>query len=196
MTETRPGQATQIEVLIDVEPGKKPVGTPIRHFKCTRCMIIYSQVFGPNDKVFRGDCPLCRQEIKTEQMRLALQNTASKVELLERQNRDLDSTVNLQRSFKDALDLIDIEDLVFLKTVLYQWRQDRSVTLKVIHTNQKPTGFIADYRHSDPEARQCTSIGGGAIAAYYEEALRTHGSAEAMKILLRAAQHLLPGAIA
>lgn len=194
MAATRPGQATQLEVLITQDVGKKPVGSPVRHFKCSRCIIIYSKAFGPNDTKFEAECPLCTQELKTEQMRLALQNTNSKVELLERQNADLDGAVNLQRSFKDAMDLLDSNDLVFLKTVMYQWRRDRAVQLKIIHSDGKPTGFIADYRHAEPEGHTCTSIGGGAIAAYYEEALRTVGSAQAMQILLRAAQHLLPGA--
>lgn len=195
MPETRPGQATQIEVIADVQVGRRPVGSAIRHFKCTRCIIVYSKTFGPNDKTFESECPLCRQELKTEQMRQSLQNTAAKVELLERQNNEMEGVVNLQKSFRDALDLIDDEDRAFIKTVLYQWRMDKSVTLKVTHNaERRANGFLADYRQSEPEARQCTSIGGMAIAAYYDEALRTVGSAQAMQILLRAAQHLLPGA--
>lgn len=195
MAATPPGQGSQIELILSAEPGKRPVGAPVRHFKCSRCQVIYAYVAGPNARTLDPRCPLCAQEIKTEQMRQSMQNALSKVDLLESQIGDLDGQVNIQRNFKDALDLLGEDDRLFLKTVLYQWRSDRSVTLKVMHsTAGKPTGFMADYRHADPEAHTCTSIGGSAVAAYYEEALRTVGSAQAMQILLRAAQHLLPGA--
>lgn len=195
MAATLPGQASQIELIMSAEPGKRPVGSPVRHFKCSRCLIIYSHVAGPNARKIDPSCPLCNMEIKTEQMRLAMQNSMSKVELLEKQLGTLDSQVNLQRSFKDAVDLLDEDDRLFLKTVLYIWRQDKSVVMKVTHDQSgRPVGLLADYRHGEPEAHTCSSIGGSAIAAYYEEALRTEGSAKAMQILLRAAQHLLPGA--
>ncbi|NUS01950.1 MAG: hypothetical protein HOV97_05235 [Nonomuraea sp.] len=195
MAGTPAGQASQIELILTAEPGKRPVGSPIRHFKCSRCMIIYSHVAGPNARKLEPSCPLCKQEITTEQMRLAMQNAIAKVELLEQQNRDLDGHVNIARNFKDATDLLDADDRLFLKTVLYQWRLDKSVVLKVTHSQEgRPNGFIAAYRHSEPEARTFTSIGGSAIAAYYEEATRTIGSAKAMQTLLSAAQHLLPGA--
>lgn len=191
----RPGQGSQLEVLMSVEIGKRPVGARIRHFKCSRCQIVYSHVTSDSARQIDPKCPLCVQEVKTEQMRLSLQNVTAKVELLERQNRDLDGQVNIQSSFRDALDLLDEEDRGFLKTVMYQWRQDKSVVLKVTHSTEgRATGFIADYRRADPWAHSCSSIGGSAIAAYYEEALRSVGSAQAMQLLLRAAQHLLPGA--
>lgn len=195
MAGTPAGQASQIELILQAEPGKRPVGSPVRHFKCARCQVIYSFVAPPRATRIDPACPLCIQEIKTEQMRLAMQNTNAKVELLERQVRDLDGQVNVQQNFKDALDLLGMDDRLFLKQVLYTWRQDKSVVMKVAHSTEgKPVGFVADYRHGEPEAHTCTSIGGSAVAAYYDEALRTVGSAQAMQLLLRAAQHLLPGA--
>ena len=195
MAQTPAGRASQIELLLQAEPGKRPMGSPVRHFKCSRCMIMYSYVAGPNARKIDPSCPLCTMEIKTEQMRLAMQNAIAKTEMLEKQNRELDGQVNISRNFKDALDLIGSDDRQFLKAVLYQWRIDKSVVLKVTHSQEgRPSGFIAEYRHRDPEGHTCSSIGGSAIAAYYEEALRTLGSAKAMQILLSAAQHLLPGA--
>jgi len=192
---TLPGQASQIELILTAEPGKRPVGSPVRHFKCSRCLVIYSHVAGPNARKLDPSCPKCAEEIKTEQMRLAMQNAMAKVEQMEAQIGMLDSQVNLQRSFKDAADLLDEDDRLFLKTVLYVWRQDKSVVMKVTHDQTgRAVGFLADYRHGEPAAHTCSSIGGSAIAAYYEEALRTEGSAKAMQILLRAVQHLLPGA--
>lgn len=196
MAGTPAGQASQIELIVTMETGKRPVGSPVRHFKCSRCQVIYTYVPGPRARTLDPRCPVCAAEIKTEQMRQSLANMISKVELLEKQVGDLDSQVNLARAFKDALELLDADDRLFLKAALYQWRQDRSVSLKVSHSaDGRPIGFIADYRHGEPDARTFTSIGGSAVAAYYEEALRTVGSAQAMQILLRAAQHLLPGAI-
>ena len=65
------------------------------------------------------------------------------------------------------------------------------VVVSNVTEDGRPIGFLAAYRHADPEARTCTSIGGAALAAYYEEANRAIGSAQAMQLLIRAAQHLL-----
>lgn len=195
MPATPAGQASQVEVILTADVGKRPVGARIRHFKCSRCNIFYSFVPPPTATRIDPSCPLCIQEVKAEQMRLAMQNSINRVETLEGQIRQLDSQVSFQRNFRDAVDLLDEDDRLFLKQVLYIWRRDKSVVMKVTHSEEgRPIGFLADYRHGEPEARTCSSIGGSAIAAYYDEALRALGSAQAMSILLRATQHLLPGA--
>lgn len=190
-----PRTGSQIEVIFQAEPGKRPVGTPIRQFKCSRCSIYYSQVFGPKATIFGGNCPLCKAEADRELMRTSMVNLTAKVELLEKQNGQLDGQVNIQRNFKDALEIIGDDDRTFLKSILYQWRANKSVTMKVTHnTDGRAVGLLADHRYGDPEAHTCTSIGGMAVVAYYEQAMREMGSAKAMQLLLRSAQHLLPGA--
>lgn len=100
---------------------------------------------------------------------------------------------------RDALDLINDDDRMFLKSVLYRWRKDKMIRLKVMHAEhegeRKAMGFIADTRVGEPEVYQCTSIGGLAVAALYEESLHVVGNADAMRTLLKAAQHLLPGGV-
>lgn len=180
-----PGTGTQI-------PVERSDGSPVQRFKCSRCVIFYESVEP------KPDCPLCKQEIKTAQALEALKNLTSKVELLEGQNREMDTRVNIESAIRSAADLLDENDRLFLKQVLYVFRQDRSVTLKVIHTTstdgaRRATGFIAEWRGRDAEGHACSSIGGAAIAAAFEESTRTVGSAKAMQVLLRACQHLLPG---
>jgi hypothetical protein len=179
---TPPGRGTQIEV-------ERRDGSPVRRWKCSRCVIQYDSVEA------KPRCPLCVQEIKTEQMREALKVATNKLEQMEKQLKDLDARQNLQSAFHAALDICNDKDLVFLKSVLYRWRADRSITMKTMGV-PKPRGFIAEPRRGEPESHVCSSIGGLAVAAYYQEALRTVGSAQAMAILLRAAQHLLPGEMA
>lgn len=184
MPATPAGRGTQIEL-------QRRDGSPVGRFKCSRCVIEYTSVEP------KPDCPLCAQELKTEQMRQALQNLTARCEILEKQNQEMDSRTNLQTAIRSATDLLNEEDRLFLKRVLYQWRSDRSVSLKIIHTgtgsSRRATGFIAEWRGAEAEGHGCTSIGGAAIAACYEEALHTVGSAAAMGVLLRSAQHLLPG---
>jgi len=184
---TPAGRGTQIQV-------ERTDGSPVKRYKCSRCAIFYDTV----ETV--AACPLCKMEIKADQALEALKNMRNQIDLLEKQNRELDSRVNIQSAFRAASDLLGTEDRVFLKQVLYTWRQDRSVSLKVIHTgeggNRKATGFIAEWRGRDPEGHACSSIGGAAIAAAFEEALHTLGSAQAMQVLVRALQHLLPGEMA
>lgn len=178
-----PGQGAQIEL------GGSSVFTK---YKCSRCAIQYEIKTGA-----KADCPLCTQEIKTEQMRQALKEATKKLEYLEGQLRRLESQNDLRAAIKNALDLIEAEDLMFLKAVLYRWRQDKSIDLKVTHHGKthKANGFIAVPRRGEPEGHTCSSIGGVAVAALYDEALRSVGTAEAMRTLLKAAQHLLPGGI-
>lgn len=180
--ERAPGQGAQIEIEATAHFTK---------FKCSRCAIQY--------EIKRGatvDCPLCAQEIKTEQMRRALKEATKKLELMEERLHRLESQNDLRSAIRKALDLVEAEDMAFLKGVLYRWRADKSINLKVTRgRTNKANGFIAMSRHGKPEGHTCSSIGGVAVAALYEEALRTVGTAEAMKMLLKAAQHLLPGGI-
>jgi hypothetical protein len=177
-----PGQGTQIEL------GGSSAFTK---YKCSRCAIQYEIKTGSSP-----DCPLCTQEIKTEQMRRSLKEATRKIELMEERIRQLESRDEIRSALREALELVEDEDLAFLKGVLYRWRHDKSIDLKVTKGRTgKANGFIAVPRHGKPEGRTCSSIGGVAVAALYEEALRTVGTAEAMKTLMKAAQHLLPGGI-
>lgn len=174
-------------------PAQMPVKVSVNQgpgldlFKCTSCNILYTT----------SPCPLCAEVKRSEQLRQALTNATSRLELLEEENRGLEASVSLKNAMRDAMDLLDADDRLFLKQVLYQWRHDRSVSLKVARTppGTAPHTLLADYRHTDAEGREFTSIGGRALVGFYYEAQREHGAVAAMKLLLGAGQHLLPGGL-
>lgn len=94
-----------------------------------------------------------------------------------------------------ALELTDSTDLTFLKDVIYRYREDKSsVNLKITHgagpkrgRRAPVNGFLALWRGGDePEPHVCTSVGGVALASYYDEATRATGSAAALATLNRA----------
>ena len=98
---TPPGRGTQIEV-------RRSDGSPVKRWKCSRCVIFYDSVEA------KPACPLCKQEIKTEQMRDALKVATNRLEQMEKQVKDLDARQNLQSAFHAAFDICNAGDLVFL----------------------------------------------------------------------------------
>lgn len=147
-------------------------------------------------------CPVCDAE---EQLRItqeAMQKIRNEVKLLHEQNKRLRAQTDVTEAIREALGIIGQEDLLWLKEVLYQWKIDRSVSLKVTHgkvapgrsSRKAPNGFIAMYRGRDPEGYLCKSVGGLAVAEYLEEGINTVGSAQAMILLVRAFAKELPGA--
>lgn len=169
-----------------------------RKYSCTRHYIDYDVPDG-----YRRQCPMCALELRLSSTQQELKESVNQLALLKEQNTRLQQQVDVVNAIRSALDVIDDNDLNFLKEVLYQWKIDRSISLKVTHGPKKrgkrqlppPNGFIAMPRGVDPWGHGCTSIGGMAIAGYYEEALNTVGSAKAMALMVRALSAYLPGAV-
>ena len=167
------------------------------------CSTHYVTYYMPNGE--RALCPACDAEKQTSDLREALKESQNRAERLHEENRKLRLQTDVVESIKDALDVTGHDDLMFLKEVLYRWKIDRSIALKVTHGTslgskkkkrdaQAPNGFIAMPRGGEPEGYACSSLGGLAIAEYFEEALNTVGSAQAMILLVRAMAKQLPGA--
>ena len=182
MARTAPGKGTQIEL----DDRRAP--HPMRWYRCSRCVIEYQSDRGT------PKCPLCAMELTRDQLREALQAATNNIERLEHDLTASAQQLNIQAAIRAATDLLNDTDRAFLKTVLYQFRMDRSVALRVTHdTEGTPIGFLAEWRSRDPEAITCSSIGGRALAGYFEEAQNSLGAAQAMQVMLRSCQHLLPG---
>lgn len=168
-------------------------------YSCTQCQISY---YEPGR---RPVCPLCDAYRQLDDMRKALRETQRRMEALYNVNERLKAQTDISYSIREATDLLDDHDLLFFKTVLYQWKLDRSVSLKITHSaplpipaerrikEPKPNGFLVMPRGEEPYAHACTSMGGLAIAEYYEEALHTVGAAAAISLLLKGFAKLLPG---
>jgi hypothetical protein len=135
-------------------------------------------------------------------LRKALKDAHNQLSILTEQNLQLKVQTDIVAAIREAALVLDDNDLAFLKTTLYEWRDQKSVTLKTTHGPRKkkrevppPNGFIAMPRSGDPYGHICTSVGGLAIAEYFDEATNTVGSANAMALLVRGLSAHLPGAM-
>lgn len=148
---------------------------------------------------FRAGCPACEAERETNQLRSAVQTLTNQIKSLTETNTRLKAQTDVVFAIREAADILDDDDLAFLKSVLYEWRDQKTAALKVTHggkgRRQSPNGFIAYFRKGDPMGHLCSSVGGLAIAEYLDEAINTVGPVEAMKLLVRGMHPYLPGAL-
>lgn len=164
-------------------------------YSCAVCKIAY---YVPAN-VKSNACPLCDAEELVATLREALRESNASLAHATDLINQLQAEVDIVRAIKEAIALLDKNDLMFFKTWLYQWKIDRSVAMKVIHGGKgrargRAKGFMVMPRGADPVAHHCTSFGGRAIAEYFDEAAGAHGSAQAMILLIRAFALHLPGA--
>jgi hypothetical protein len=166
---------------------------------CSKCSIIY---YTPNG--YTPFCPLCDAERRIRDLQAQILKAENAAEVARGETRRIQAHVDIVLAIREALDITSEEDLVWLKSVLYRWRDHKAaVQLKILHAaptgrnrNRKlvsppPNGLLADFKDGEPEAHLCTSIGGIAIAGYYGEAWRHSGQASAMESLYRALSPLL-----
>lgn len=169
---------------------------------CSNHHVTYYRAAGTADT-----CPVCRLEGGYEGLLAENQKLRNELSLAVGELRRLKPQVDLTTAIRSALEIIGDDDFRWLKAQMYQYRQDKSVTLKVTHgtpagAKKKPkrgeklpsNGFIAIPRQGDPEGYACTSLGGLAIAEYFDEACTVIGSAQAMGLMLKAMWKTLPGA--
>lgn len=181
-------------VRVDVA-GRSSVETA-RRVTCPSCHIEYwvAPKHAP-------DCPMCRLG---EQLRAVRDTNASmreRLERVEKENRLLRAALDEVTAIREALQLVGVEDLVFLKTVCYRYRNDRpSISLQSIHGQapdgggeRRVIGLLAKPRGQPSEPHICTSVGGVAIATCYATLVRERGAERAMLMLCEAIASRLPG---
>ena len=159
-------------------------------YACSVCQITY---YVPIKQ--KAHCPLCDAARRVTELQAAMTVVRNQLALREAEFVRLQTTVDLTQAMRNALDIAGEDDLTFLKSVLYRFRDDKaSIGLRVTHggratvraTSAPVNGFLALPRGLEPEAHICTSIGGVAIAGYFDEAVRTAGTPFAMTVLIRA----------
>lgn len=159
-----------------------------KDFECGIHMLTY--------KAARPGCPVCLLEREVKELRTALQEVRNQLERTHDQNVRLESENNFIFAIKEAAEVLDEDDMAFLKTVLYEWRDTKGLGLKTTHgKNRRANGFIVMPRNGEPWAHTCHSIGGMAIADYFDEATNSVGSAKAMEHMVRGFAAHLPGAV-
>ena len=170
-------------------------------YSCSTHQVTYYTPASTNEK-----CPVCDLERQLQETKRALLEATNQLATMQNQFNRTQQQLDLVTAMRSALDIIDEHDLVWLKAVLYQYKLDKSVTLRVSHGKPAgakalkskkrlpPNGFMSIPRVGDPDALSCTSLGGLALAEYYEEAMNSSGSAQAMSMMMRAFWKELPGA--
>lgn len=142
-------------------------------------------------------CPACDLESRVTQLEIDLKAARNAVDRLVNERDQAQKLVNMVAAMRDAVFLMDADDLVWVKAVVYRWRMDRSIKLKPLHDtkHEHPTGLMAVPTKGDPEARTCTSIGGVALAGFIEESNQSQGAEDTMSSLARAMHRHLQGGI-
>lgn len=169
-------------------------------YSCSECEIFYYLREG--NKAF---CPLCEEKRATQQVRDALFQVTNANHELQNEMERLKVQVDTLTAMKTSLDLISLDDLTFIKSVVYRWQANRgNVAIKPTHgvpsgrgkrRSTKVDGFVAIFRDADAEVHQCNSVGGLALAGYLEEAVALGGSVKAMEVLARAVLQHLKGSV-
>jgi hypothetical protein len=150
---------------------------------------------------YSAGCPACEIQREVTQLRAAMKEVKNRLELFADENMRLKVQTDIVAAIREASLILDDNDLSFLKVVLYEWRDKKSIGLKTTHGKRKrgqrgnppPNGFIAIPREGDPYGHLCTSMGGLAIAEYFDEACNTEGPAKAMAFLVKGMHSHLPG---
>lgn len=178
-----------------MRPAYQSPNRKLKQFECG--------IHGLTYEAYRAGCPVCEMEREVNQMRAALQEVRNQLERVTEENHRLKVQTDITAAIREAALILDDNDLAFLKAVLYEWRDSKSVALKTTHGTKgkkrgrgqrAPNGFIAMPRAGDPYGHICTSMGGLAIAEYFDEATNTVGGAQAMAFLVRGMANHLPGA--
>lgn len=190
-------RATQ-RALPDSEQDVKSYATK---YRCDQHLVDY---YIPHGDVQR--CPMCALEQKYDDVRAQVVQLDAELKTTTAQLDRYRVQVDLQTAIRSAIELLDDADYAWLKLQMYQYKVDKSVTLKVTHgklpagkriargDKLPANGFMALPRDGDPDGHICSSIGGVAMAEYLDEALTRVGSAQAMGIMLKAWWKALPGA--
>lgn len=159
-----------------------------KSYECSLCKIVYPVKVGTV-----ASCPLCSAHRQIAELREALNSMRARVEHTENEFTKMRSHVDLNLAFRQALDLVGKSDLVFIRSIVDDYRNDKSsIQLKTTHGplekgQRKPqvNGFLA-IRRGEPDAFLFESIGGAAFGNLYEEAAIEMGSASALAIAVRA----------
>ena len=161
-------------------------------YMCSRCAIRY--------EVPRGDkakCPLCEAVKRLEAVETRAADLVEENRNLKQKLNSLASLTDHVVAIREAMLLVEGEDLVFLKQFMYLYRDDRSYTLSaLVNTprlnargnrakNQVRNELILTRGGRDPQRHVFTSIGGVAIVGYFDEMTREVGEKQAMAYLLR-----------
>ena len=181
---------------------EQPVPDIAVQFMCSLCGIRYT--------VPKGDhpiCPLCDANKQIQQLRAALRQSSETAANTQEQVQRLKVELDDVEAIREAISVTGIEDLTFLKSALYRYRADPTISLQALQPSgnrskkAQANRFVLEKRSGGYdtddqiyEGYVCTSIGGLAIANYFRNITRQQGAKTAMLRLTRAfSQELIGG---
>jgi len=156
---------------------------------CSLCQISYYSEETP------PQCPLCAALRDVMDLRRQVAEGEQRIATLEHEVERATANNDFVVAIRDASDLLSAEDLVWLKAILYRWRESKNLTLKAVDTRQGPRGFIAAWRDGETEQHMADSIGGVAIAGLYQEVTQGFGGQVALMTLAKAMSPHLKGGL-
>lgn len=169
-----------------------------RTVHCEACLITYTVGSGE-----APTCPLCDATRRVRDLQGAMASMRNQMDLMGTELSRLRALTDVIFAIRDAVPIASSRDLAFLKSVLYRYRDNAaSITLKALHEKSltaglRPslsvTGLLAVPRSGDPESHICDSIGGLAIAEYFDDEVKRHNVPSAMTTLHQALSDLLAG---
>lgn len=142
-------------------------------------------------------CPACQlvYELQDTQQQLTQANAVRK-KLVE-ENRMLKTIIDVKEAMTQAARVMELDDMLWVKEKLYEYKITKKLVLKTTHHmvggKNHANGFIARSIGQEPEGYVCTSIGGAALAAAFDQACSLNGVANAMGLMCDALWELLPG---
>lgn len=156
-------------------------------------------------RAMKAGCPVCDIEKDLANNKRAVRELTGENRLLKEELRTARQNSDSISAFREAAGLLGEDDRAFFKTILYQWRDEKSISLRPMHEDRQirdrnrlkekriTVGFVVVPRVGAAYGYTCSSIGGLALADLFEETTNSGGSSEAMRLLVRGLADLLPG---
>lgn len=161
-------------------------------YMCSRCAIRYEVPKGDKAK-----CPMCEVERQLDEVRIRAEEVHRENVLLKQKLKSQTMLTDQVAAIREAMLLVEGDDLVFLKQFMYLYRDDRTYTLSALVSSPRLNSRGNRAKHQvrnelilsrggrDPQRHVFTSIGGVAIVGYFDEMTREVGEKQAMAYLLR-----------
>ena len=142
---------------------------------------------------YRGPaCPVCLSEKELRRAKVRMGELNNAIKLLQRDKHALRAQLTHLDSMRMAFEIMEPEDRVVVKEMLYRWRQGGEPISLALREERFTSKNGAGTRHvvagfvSDGDKHFCTSVGGVAMARALSEAVKIVGREEATLLLAKA----------
>lgn len=157
-------------------------------YHCQKCAITYEG--SPASGGAPPPCPLCAATKNTRRIELAIQQLGERLRNTEQALARAKVQLNDIEAIREALEICGEEDLAWYKSIFYEYRQDKSISIVPASRGQV---LMVVRKGQENEVYRPTSPGGVAIAGYCASLDREWGSKQMMSYMLRGLSPKLSG---